>query len=297
MSKLIPRTHDDYVLNARLSGAAAGIDADTVFMAVLPLAHNYNLASPGILATFLAGGRVVLAPRADAETVFGLVARERVSVVAAAVPLVVQWLASDAPEKHDLSSLRVVQNGGARLAPELRLTIDVWVGDGDSLSAAELDALREAGVPVELASADKDESDTELAVLAAVRRGARDVTIVGALGGARVDHALANVTLLGHPALAGSSARILTDQARITLLTGPGTVEIEARPGDLVSLLPFGGDAHGVTTDELQFPLDDERLEAGRVRGLSNVRLATRARVSVKRGRLLIVESPATLSP
>lgn len=123
MSKLIPRTHQDYALNARLCGRAAGMGEDTVLLAVLPLAHNYNLASPGILATFQAGGRVVLAPRGDPDTVFGLVERERVTVIASVVPLVVQWLGSDAPERYDLSSLRVVQNGGARLAPELRRRI------------------------------------------------------------------------------------------------------------------------------------------------------------------------------
>jgi 2,3-dihydroxybenzoate-AMP ligase len=52
LSKLIPRTHEDYVLNARLCGRAAGFDEQTVFMAILPLGHNYNLASPGILGAF-----------------------------------------------------------------------------------------------------------------------------------------------------------------------------------------------------------------------------------------------------
>jgi len=120
LSKLIPRTHDDYVLNARLCGKAAGFDENTVFMAILPLGHNYNLASPGILGAFYYGGSVVLAPSGDANEVFNLVERERVSVIAAVVPLITNWLNSDAPEKYDLSSLKVVQNGGARLAPELR---------------------------------------------------------------------------------------------------------------------------------------------------------------------------------
>ena len=60
LNKLIPRTHDDYVLNARACGAVAGMDEDTVFMAILPLGHNYNLASPGMLGTFQAGGTLVL---------------------------------------------------------------------------------------------------------------------------------------------------------------------------------------------------------------------------------------------
>ena len=120
LSKLIPRTHDDYVLNARLCGRAGGFDEATVFMAILPLGHNYNLASPGMLGCFYYGGTVVLAASGDAAEVFGLVERERVSVIAAVVPLISNWLNSTVPDGFDLSSLKVIQNGGARLAPELR---------------------------------------------------------------------------------------------------------------------------------------------------------------------------------
>ena len=123
MSKLIPRTHNDYVLNARLCAQAAGFDGDTVFMAVLPLGHNYNLASPGMLGTFYAGGTLVIATSTDVTDIFRTVERERVTAIAAVVPLIANWLNSDVPRRFDLSSLRVVQNGGARLAPELRLRL------------------------------------------------------------------------------------------------------------------------------------------------------------------------------
>src|SRR5207237_843392 len=69
LSKLIPRTHDDYVLNARLCGAAAGFDESTVLMTILPLGHNYNLASPGMLGAFYYGSSVVLAPSGEAVDV------------------------------------------------------------------------------------------------------------------------------------------------------------------------------------------------------------------------------------
>jgi 2,3-dihydroxybenzoate-AMP ligase len=120
LSKLIPRTHDDYVLNARLCGHAGGFDENTVFMAILPLGHNYNLASPGMLGTYYYGGTVVLAPSGDAAEVFSLVQREKVTVIAAVVPLISNWLNSMVPDNYDCSSLKVIQNGGARLAPELR---------------------------------------------------------------------------------------------------------------------------------------------------------------------------------
>jgi 2,3-dihydroxybenzoate-AMP ligase len=120
LSKLIPRTHNDYVLNARLCAQAAGFDSDTVFLAVLPLAHNYNLASPGMLGTFYAGGTVVIATSTDTDEIFRTVERERVTVIAAVVPLIANWINSRVAGRFDLSSLKVVQNGGARLAPELR---------------------------------------------------------------------------------------------------------------------------------------------------------------------------------
>ena len=127
-SKLIPRTHDDYVLNARLCAAAGGFDQGTVHLAILPLGHNYNLASPGMLGVFRAGGTLVIAESTDTEHVFGLVAREGVTVIAAVVPLISNWLQSGVPRRHDLSSLRVVQNGGARLVPDLRARLRAEFG-------------------------------------------------------------------------------------------------------------------------------------------------------------------------
>ncbi len=120
LSKLIPRTHEDYVLNARLCGRAGGFTEATVFMAILPLGHNYNLASPGMLGCFYYGGTVVLAASGDPAEVFSLVQRDKVTVIAAVVPLISNWLNSAVPDEYDLSSLKVIQNGGARLAPELR---------------------------------------------------------------------------------------------------------------------------------------------------------------------------------
>ncbi|HET9347145.1 MAG TPA: thiamine diphosphokinase [Candidatus Limnocylindrales bacterium] len=190
----------------------------------------------------------------------------------------------------------VAADGGARHAAGLGLRIDRWVGDGDSLPAADLDALRAAGVPVDLVPADKDETDTELAVRAAVGAGAAAVTILGALGGPRLDHALANVALLAHPALGARPAELLDGRSRVRLLRGPATLSLDGPPGDLVSLVPFGVDAEGVRTEGLRYPLRDEALVLGAARGLSNVRVADRASVTTRGGAILVVETPATLS-
>ena len=120
LSKLIPRTHNDYVYNARICSETAGFSAETVFLAILPLGHNYNLACPGMLGVFHAGGTLVIAKGTDSTEVFTTIARERVTTVAAVVPLITTWLNGNLAKQFDVSSLQVVQNGGARLAPELR---------------------------------------------------------------------------------------------------------------------------------------------------------------------------------
>ena len=120
LSKLIPRTHNDYVYNARICSEVAGFSAETVFLAILPLGHNYNLACPGMLGVFHAGGTLVIARGTDAAEVFTTIERERVTNVAAVVPLITTWVTGNLASQYDVSSLRVVQNGGARLAPELR---------------------------------------------------------------------------------------------------------------------------------------------------------------------------------
>jgi thiamine pyrophosphokinase len=199
------------------------------------------------------------------------------------------------PGWSDRVDLVIAADGGARHAAVLGREIDLWVGDGDSIAAGDLAALAARGVPIDRSPVDKDETDAELALLAAIDRGARRITILGALGGSRLDHALANAWLLGHPGLAGRTAMLLDASVRVRLV-GPGRTELGGRIGDLVSLLPFGGDAGGVTTRGLRYPLAEERLSLGPSRGLSNVREAADASITVETGRLLVLETPATLS-
>lgn len=197
--------------------------------------------------------------------------------------------------------LVIAADGGARHAGGLGVAIDAWVGDGDSLDADGMAALQAAGVPMQRADPHKDESDTELAVREALARGVAGLVIVGALGGQRIDHALANIGLLTMPELTGRRAALLDARTRITVIHAPNPDgspvqrSLAGRIGDVVSLLPLGADVAGVTTNGLAYPLTNEVLATGPARGLSNVRDATDAMVTVASGRLLVVESP-TLS-
>ena len=188
----------------------------------------------------------------------------------------------------------VAADGGARHVATVGRPLDLWVGDGDSLGEDGVAALAAAGTPIRRLAVDKDESDTELALVAAVEAGARRVTILGALGGARFDHGLANVWLLADPRLADCDVRIVDAAVRIRLV-GPGRHDLGGRLGDLISLMPFGGDARRVTTTGLRYPLRAEALSLGPSRGLSNVRDAGDASIELGTGRLLVAETPVTL--
>ncbi|MFF2621947.1 (2,3-dihydroxybenzoyl)adenylate synthase [Oerskovia jenensis] len=113
--KLIPRTHADYLYSVRESARICGLGPCSVYLATLPVAHNYALTSPGVLGVLHAGGTVVLSAHGAPDTAFALVERHRVTHVALVPPLAHVWAASPLVATHDLSSLEVLQVGGAKL--------------------------------------------------------------------------------------------------------------------------------------------------------------------------------------
>ncbi|AUX32769.1 MULTISPECIES: (2,3-dihydroxybenzoyl)adenylate synthase [Sorangium] len=114
--KLIPRTHDDYLYSVRASAEICALDAGSVYLAALPVAHNFTLSSPGSLGALSAGGRVVLSRRPSPDEAFPWIEREKVTITALVPPLAALWLESARTARHDLSSLKVLQVGGAKLS-------------------------------------------------------------------------------------------------------------------------------------------------------------------------------------
>ncbi|WP_069162152.1 (2,3-dihydroxybenzoyl)adenylate synthase [Nocardia altamirensis] len=116
LPKLIARTHDDYAYNATASAAVCSLTEDDVYLATLPAAHNFPLACPGILGTVSAGGAVAFVTDPSPENAFAAIERHRVTVTAVVPPLAQLWCAATEWEEADLSSLRLLQVGGAKLA-------------------------------------------------------------------------------------------------------------------------------------------------------------------------------------
>lgn len=126
--KLIPRTADDYLYSVRRSAEVCGLGAGTVYLCALPAAHNFPMSSPGILGVLHAGGTVVFAPVPDPATCFALIAREGVTMTALVPPLALAWMDAVAAEAPDLSSLRLLQVGGARFAPDAARRVPAELG-------------------------------------------------------------------------------------------------------------------------------------------------------------------------
>ncbi|WP_431773966.1 (2,3-dihydroxybenzoyl)adenylate synthase [Streptomyces cucumeris] len=116
--KLIPRTHDDYLYSVRGSNEICAVDEHSVYLCVLPAAHNFPLSSPGTLGALYAGGTVVLCPQPGPEVAFPLIERERVTLTGLVPPLALLWTEAAADSGHDLSSLQVLLVGGAKFSEQ-----------------------------------------------------------------------------------------------------------------------------------------------------------------------------------
>ena len=188
----------------------------------------------------------------------------------------------------------IAADHGAAHARAWGWPLHLLVGDLDSLGIEEAARVIDSGVPVITAPAAKDETDLELALAHALARGASEIIICAALGG-RSDHMLANVLLLARPKLADLAVTLVDGRESIRLLRGGGSapphLELLGAKGDLLSLLPLGCDAVGVTTEGLQYPLHDETLFLGQARGVSNVFTSARADITLRRGLLLVIHT------
>jgi thiamine pyrophosphokinase len=200
--------------------------------------------------------------------------------------------------KHDVL---ICADGGARAALQFGLKPIVVVGDFDSLSENELAQLEKRGSQLLPHPRNKDETDLELALLLSQTLfdeadEENEIVILGALGG-RIDHELANMLLLAMPQLKGRRVVIAHRADQIRLIDARDvetSLELRGNRGDVVSLLPFGGDAHGIQTSGLEYSLHGESLFVGPARGVSNVMLGEVATVALKRGMLLCIHRRKT---
>jgi len=188
----------------------------------------------------------------------------------------------------DPQDLMIAADGGLEHMLRMAVLPHLLIGDLDSVDTSQLPHLEASGTEIRRYPPEKDETDLELAVQAAVQLGCGELLILGGLGG-RLDHTLGNLALLAQPALAGVSARLEDGIEEAFLIRSQAGIDGAA--GDVISLIPFQGEAIGVSTSGLKYPLNAETLHAHHTRGISNVMLAASAEVRLESGLLLCIHT------
>jgi thiamine pyrophosphokinase len=185
--------------------------------------------------------------------------------------------------------LIIAADGGSHHCLGLGIRPQVVIGDLDSVRDDEVEALSKLGAEIIIYPQRKDFTDLELALLEAQKRGADQVVVLAGLG-MRWDQSLANILL---PAmLPGLRVSLVDGPQELHFISSGETLEITGQVGDIVSLIPVGGDAQGITTHGLEYPLFSETLRLGSTRGISNVLLgetsaAGKARISLNTGLMI----------
>ena len=184
----------------------------------------------------------------------------------------------------------IAADGGALALERWAIWPDVLVGDFDSLGVERLPAYRERGTNVAQFPVAKDQSDLEIAMRFALESGADEIVLLGILGGPRVDHTLTNAMLLADPAYRDRGVRAVFGETALRALHAGETATLRGAAGDVVTLVPVRGDAGGVRTTGLRYPLNGQTLHFGKSLGLSNVIATYPARVSIEQGVMLVIE-------
>lgn len=198
--------------------------------------------------------------------------------------------ASDYLKKYTYDIVIAV-DGGLSAARKLQLKPDFCVGDFDSVSQESYAYFRgQEGIHWEVHPPEKNETDTELGLHLALRQGAKEIHVFGATG-TRMDHTLASIGLLQIPLTAGAQCWLIDGHNRITMLdSNISLIKAEAF-GKYVSLIPYTESVSGVTLTGMKYPLKDYTLVQGNSLGISNEILEQRACISLKSGKLILIES------
>ena len=182
----------------------------------------------------------------------------------------------------------IAADGGTANCRKLGFIPSVVIGDLDSLSIKERQALEGNGVKLVVHPQDKDKIDLELALAYAVGAGADEILLLGLLGG-RLDQTLANMLLLTRIEWGDVDLTVLEGPDTAYLLKDDNTLEIRGEPGDIVSLIPLSPEIKNVRTSGLRWALKGVTLYFGSTLSVSNEMTGKTASVQIRKGELLVV--------
>lgn len=180
----------------------------------------------------------------------------------------------------------VAADSGADIAAAAAVTVNILVGDLDSISRRAMERIFDGETVIEAHSPDKDATDLELALDVALRSKPGEIVFVGG-GGGRLDHLLGNVGIIGSPA--ARHVPVSWVMERETAHVVRGRKSIPTAPGQLFSLIPIGRDARGVHVRNARWPLRDASLRVHGSVGISNLALGKEVEIEVGEGAVLAI--------
>ena len=185
----------------------------------------------------------------------------------------------------------IVCDRGLEALYQLKIIPNHVVGDFDSVSSEVLEFYKkQTQIIFHTYNAEKDNTDTDIALKLATRLKSSKITILGALG-KRMDHAIANIHILKDALYAEIPCKILDEYNRIYLINKETTLEKEKVYGKYVSLIPLTSTVEGLTLTGFKYPLNEYTLPIGTSLGISNEIIEDRAYIKMKKGILIAIES------
>ena len=174
---------------------------------------------------------------------------------------------------------------------QLKIIPNHVVGDFDSVSPEILEFYKkQSQIIFHTYHAEKDNTDTDIALKLAIRLKSSKITIMGALG-KRIDHALANIHILKDALEANIPSQIIDTHNRIYLINESIQLEKDKIYGKYVSLIPLTSEVEGITLTGFKYPLENYTLPIGTSLGISNEIIEDRAHIKMKKGILIVIES------
>lgn len=182
----------------------------------------------------------------------------------------------------------ICADGGAEFAKRSDINPDYLIGDFDSINAITLEHYKTSGTKIIRYPKEKDYTDTELCISKALELGCTEICLLAGVGG-RLDHTMGNLGLLHIIKNSGAKGYIANDNCYVYLCTDE--ISLDGKIGDIVSIIPFKGEVHGVNLKGLKYPLENAQIEFGRPIGISNEMIETRCTINLSSGELLVIKT------
>lgn len=196
-----------------------------------------------------------------------------------------EWL------QQNTYDVMIAADSGMNFLHRNNIVPDVIAGDFDSVDGDSLKAFSQMKeVKMLRLNPIKDDTDTEFVIREAIRRGAKEITVLGATG-TRLDHVFGNMHLLGIGLQEDVKIELVDAHNRIRMLSGETNICKAEQFGDFVSLLPIDGSVTGVTLEGFKYPLKDAVIPSFSSLGISNEIIEEQAKIKIENGVLLMIES------